>query len=210
MDIKIHNTSEQLARQVECAKMAGIYDQLFLAFGSLLGYVRNGTIIAHDDDMDLGIMADDITFEQQQEYLNLMGAPTKAFPNHGLFEFRREMTRRQDKQGYFWASIRGRPVGQIYKCCHWFFWTQQGYTWHSKGPGSFMKGAPAQFFGKGPEVEFLGVKIRVPKMSGALLDFWYTDWLIPRVGGNSAKKVLMTSVDWKTMRGKIEIKAGKD
>lgn len=205
MDAKIKNTADQLARQVECAKKVGIYDSMFLAFGSLLGYIREGTIISHDDDMDIGIMADNITIEQQHEYVQAMGESCKAFPNHGLFEYRREMTRRQDNGGLFWVSIRGRPVGQCYKCCHWFFWTQQGYTWHSKGPGSYVKGAPVEYFGMGPEVNFLGVKIRIPKMSGALMDFWYTDWFMPRVGGNSARKVLMTDVNWTIMKGKMQI-----
>lgn len=207
---KLHNTADQLARQVECAKRAGIYEHFFIAFGSLLGYIRNGTIIAHDDDMDVGIMLDKVSVEQQEAYIRLIGESCKEFPDHGLFEYRREMTRRQDGRGYFWASIRGRPVGECYKCCHWFFWEQYGYTWHSKGPGSFAKGAPAQYFGTGPEIKFLGVDVHIPKMSGALLDFWYTDWLTPRTGGNSAKKILMTDIDWKKITGKVEVKAGKD
>ena len=205
MEAKLQNTADQLARQVECAKQAGIYDSMFLAFGTLLGQVRhNGSMIPGDDDLDLGFISEEITPEQETEYIRLIGSPTKAFPNHGLFEYRREITRRRDRGGHFWLSCRGRPVETCFKCCHWFFWTRYGYTWHSKGPGSFVKGAPAQFFGKGPEVEFLGVTVRVPKMTGALLDFWYTDWFTQRMGGNSARKVLMENVDWKTGNGEVK------
>ena len=201
---KLINTSLQLARQVECAKQAGIYDAMFLAFGSLLGLVRhNGSMIPGDDDMDVSIISEMITPEQQKEYIKLIQQPTAEFPEHGLFEYRGLVNRRQDNDGHFWISIRGKPAEECFKCCHWFFWAQHGYSWHCKGPGSLVKGAPEQFISIGPEAEFLGVKIHIPKMTGAILDFWYTDWGTPRAGGNSAKKVLFTEVDWKTMTGKV-------
>lgn len=210
MDLILKNTSEQLARQVECAKEVGIYDSMFIAFGTLLGHVRhNGSMIPGDNDLDLGFISEEITVEQQMAYLKLIQTPTKEWPDDGLFAYRGNVTPRQDNGGLFWITLRGRPKEECFKCCHWFFWTQYGYTWHSKGPGSFVKGAPKEFFGKGPEVEFLGVKIRVPKMTGALLDFWYTDWFTQRMGGNSAKKVLMKEVDWAKMTGKV-IETGRD
>ena len=205
MDERTELTALQLARQVECAKEAGIYDAMFLAFGALLGLVRhNGDMVPGDNDLDVGFITEMITPEQQEKYVELIQKPAGRFSDsRGLFEYRGMMNRRQDKKGYFWVSVRGAPSPVCYKCCHWFFWTQYGYTWHSKGPGSLVKGAPAKFLEVGGEAEFLGVKIRIPKMTGAILDFWYTDWWTPRSGGNSAKKILMKVDDWQTMSGNV-------
>ena len=56
MDIEA--TAKQLQTQMDCARNAGIYDHLFLAFGALLGHCREGGMIGHDDDLDLGINSD--------------------------------------------------------------------------------------------------------------------------------------------------------
>jgi hypothetical protein len=189
--LKLRNTALQLSRQVECAKSAGIYDAMFLAFGSLLGYVRNGGFISGDDDMDVGFVSEMITSQQEEEYIRLVGTPTREFPEHGLFEYRREMARRDDNNRLFWISVRGKPAGECFKCCHWFFWKQQGYAWHCKGRGAAVKGMPEAFLEIGPEIEFLGVKIHAPRFTGSMLDLWYTDWYTPRAGGCSAKKIIL-------------------
>jgi len=206
MENKLQNTAKQLQRQVDCAKAAGIYDSMFIAFGSLLGFVRhNGSMIPGDDDLDVGFISEMITKEQEDEYVRLIGQPTETFPEHGLFEMRREMSRRDDNGRLFWVSCRGLPVDDCFKCCHWFFWTDMGYTWHCKGRGALVKGLPAGYLDVGPEVEFMGVKVHIPRLTGATLDFWYTDWYTPRAGGCSAKKVLMNVSDWGKMKGSAEI-----
>lgn len=209
MDRKLQNTAKQLQRQVDCAKQAGIYDSMFIAFGSLLGYVRHGGMIPGDDDLDVGFLTERITKEQEDEYIRLIGEPTKDFPEHGLFEARREITRRDDNGRLFWVSCRGLSVDSCFKCCHWFFWTQKGYAWHCKGRGAGVKGVPAGYLAIGPEIEFLGVKIHVPAMAGSLLDFWYTDWFTQRMGGNSARKVMMEVSDWGTMAGSVKFQHAK-
>ena len=210
MEKKLQNTAAQLQRQVDCAKAAGIYDAMFIAFGSLLGYLRhNGSMIPGDDDLDVGFISEMITKEQENEYIKLISEPTDIFPEHGLFEFRRELARRDDNGRLFWLSCRGMPVDDCFKCCHWFFWDQQGYTWHCKGRNALVKGLPAGYLVTGPEVEFLGVTIRIPKFIGSTLDFWYTDWFTQRMGGNSARKVLMEVSDWGTMKGSAKIYEAK-
>jgi hypothetical protein len=206
MELILENTAKQLARQVECAKQAGMYDAMFISFGTLLGYVRYGTIIPHDNDLDIGFISEMITAEQENEYLRLMREPTDVFPEHGLGECRWELNRRDDNSRLFWVSVRGLPDDVCFKCCHWFFWTQQGYTWHCKGRGALVKGLPAGYLELGPEVEFLGVTVRIPRFTGSAMDFWYTDWGTPRVGGNSAKKVLFEVADWAKMSGNVRVR----
>ena len=202
---KLINTAKQLARQVECAKQAGMYETMFICFGSLLGDVRhNHSIIPGDNDMDVGFISEKTTREQQMEYLRLIQQPCKDFPTpKGLFAYRGEASFREDTRKLYWASIRGKPAEECYKCCHWFFWTQYGYTWHSKGRGSLVKGAPSGIVGVGPEIEFLGVKIHTMSKVGSILDFWYVDWNIPRSGGNSSKKVLMSVKKWNPLKGVV-------
>lgn len=206
MDKKIRNLSEQFARQVECAKESGIYDYFFLAFGSLLGHARNGGVIAHDDDMDIGIIADNITAEQEQAYVSMLETSTPDFPGKGLFEYRKEMTKWPSGR-YYWVSIRAQPIGQGLKCCNWFFFEHAGIAWHTKGPGSLIKGMPGKYLELGGEVEFLGTKVRIPLYTGSCLDWWYDDWATPRVGGTSSKRCLMTVPSWNNKSSwKINVK----
>lgn len=202
--IKNNNTALQLARQIECAKAAGIYHATFLAFGGLLGCVRHNGFLPGDDDLDIGFISEMITADQENEYFRLLRQPTKDFPEHGLFEYREKSERRQDNGRFFWISVRGKPAEECYKCCHWFFWTSHGYTWHCKGRGALVKGIPEGYLEIGPEVEFMGSKIHIPKRVGSVLDFWYTDWWTPRSGGNSARKAIFEISDWQAMSGNIK------
>jgi hypothetical protein len=198
------NAAKQLARQIECAKEVGIYDAMFLAFGALLGYVREGDMIEGDDDLDVGFISEMITADQEKAYVESVGKPCKAFPGkNGLFEYRRIVSYREDNGRLFWLSLRGAPSDLCFKCCHWFFWKDKGYAWHSKGRDSLVKGIPAPYLEIGPEVEFLGVKIHIPKRTGSVLDFWYTDWMTKRLGGNSARKILMKEMDWAKVSGQV-------
>ncbi|MCP4651985.1 MAG: LicD family protein, partial [Candidatus Omnitrophica bacterium] len=74
---KVRGLTAQFALQMQCAKNAGIYDRCFLAFGSLLGYVREGGFIGHDNDMDIGILADNLTVKQINAYVAELLRPSK-------------------------------------------------------------------------------------------------------------------------------------
>jgi len=62
----------QLAREA-IADIDGLSD-LFVAYGSLLGQVRSGDFIAHDDDFDAGVFVDaDSPAEAAQHYYRIVG-----------------------------------------------------------------------------------------------------------------------------------------
>jgi hypothetical protein len=190
MNSKASKTAEQFAIQMDCFARAGMSGAVMLNFGSLLGHCREGGIIGYDSDMDLGIISSMVTIEQETEYVRLVRAA-------GLTEYRDMSAKRPDTQRLFWMSIRKDPAGIGYKCCHWFWIEHAGILWHHKGPGSLIKGIPASMLQVGPEVEFLGVKVRIPRNAGACLDFWYPDWATPRTGGNSETRFHMKVQDWK-------------
>jgi hypothetical protein len=190
----IENTAEQLSIQTECAKAAGIYDAMFLSFGSLLGHCRENGVIEFrdgrmDDDMDLSICSWMIENEQSLDYLERIKAK-------GLDRYRWNKTLSPDGKPW-WCSIRLHPVERGMKCCHWWFFNYGGYSWHYKGPAwSSAKGCPEHLIEIGPEVEFLGVKIHIPKKCGELLHAWYPNWAIPKPGGASDAVRYLEMRDW--------------
>ena len=184
--------------QCEAAKKAGIYEEMFLSFGSLLGYCRDGGFINGDDDMDVSFISENITLEQEREYIKWLSDIDDSRPN-GLYEYRRRTQLNPVTGKLFWTSLMRDPKGKGFKCCNWFWFKHKSWMWHHKGSDmgvqSLIKGTPAKYFVLGDYVEFLGVKVRIPKYPGALLDWWYPNWSIP-AGGSSSKKVLMKARDW--------------
>jgi hypothetical protein len=188
---------KQLQRQVECAKQAGIYDAMCLAFGSVLAVCRHRGPNMDDDDDDVMIFADMVTAEQEREYVRLLEVPTADFPDKGIGRCRFMQETRPDNGRYFWASIKGDASDVGRKCCHWFVWRQGGYLWHCKSKGAMVKGIPENLCMPGVETEYFGAKIRLPSDPGACLDWWYPgNWLVPRNGVNSAPTVTMKIGDW--------------
>lgn len=185
---QLENTKEQFRCQIEAAKKAEIYDYLFLAFGSLLGFVREGGIIGHDHDMDLGILADKIDAGNINHYID-------EIEKSGLFKYRKRVQLNQANNKAFWVSCKNSPEKMGYKCCHWFMFEHLGYMWHHKGQNSRIKGIPSMYLQIGPEVDFLGQKVHIPKYPGSCLDWWYPDWIFPRKGGNSYGIDLIVT-DW--------------
>ena len=217
----LNNASSLLEIDKKCAVSAGIYPHWFISFGTLLGAARptlrkipsphyTQGIIEHDDDMDIGIFADNITHDQESAYIdNLRSA--------GCFRHREEYARRSDNGRLLWCSIRRDPAPVGTKCCHWFFYSWRGYMWHTKGknwlneakfPSSkyphgqkddaIAKGilerslTPGELF----ELDFEGGRYNVPVRFGACLDFWYPSWLMPRIGGASATEYIMRVPQW--------------
>jgi hypothetical protein len=186
----LKKTIKQFENQVKCATKAGIFDYMFIAFGTLLGYCREGGIIGHDHDMDVGFLSELMTKEQEDAYISYC-------KEEGLFEYRREEGINPANGRHFWLSLRSQPKEYCMKCCHWWFFEHKGYYWHHKGGQSLIKGIPKEHLDRLKPTIFLGIETKVPVFSGHCLDFWYPpDWGTPRDGGNSSKEILMNVKRW--------------
>jgi len=216
---KYESIQELLAVLKDCAERAGIYEHMFVSFGSLLGairptarkYVEQNRIIycrgmiEFDGDGDMGILSDrcdPARIEQYFAYCQDAGVMA-VWPRP-----EQRIRRRPDNGEILWFSAKKRSGGV--KICNWFFHEWKGYMLHGKGKGwtgdkkfSIQKwprqkdvegialGAPAKYFKELVPMEFEGVKLNVPKLSGSLLDYWYPLWARPKKGGASRKKIVV-------------------
>lgn len=183
------NLHQQFAAQIRAAKDADLYENFFIAFGSLLGYVRHRGVIPHDSDMDVGIITTGVNPRQLQIYRD-------SLKKYGCDRYRWQESENPVNKMMFWCSIRMHPKNDSWKSCNWAFFEHKGYLWHHKGGSSLIKGIPAHYLELGRYVDFLGQKVRIPKYPGACLDFWYPDWSTPRKGGTSYG-ILMKVKKWK-------------
>ena len=146
---------EDIEIMLHCADHAGIRHALFVGFGLLLGIIRDGDFIGHDDDTDRCILADKITAEQETAYFRLLG-------EHGMFFARGHWSTRKCLDGHrfdlgaiarktkqgekgvdlgepdpeiephrlAWFTLR--RMGENNKFCHWLMFPWNGYYWHTK------------------------------------------------------------------------------
>jgi len=214
--MNVQNARALLKDIKQCAVDAGIYAHWFISFGTLLGAVRPTKregefcrgIMEHDDDMDVGILRDRITKEQEDAYI-------ENLKSVGAFNKRRIFERRQDDERLLWCSCRREKPPDGTKCCHWFFYEWKGFLWHSKGKdwlserkfpsrlyphtrddASMAKGLPAHYCNELMEIEFEGEKYNVPTTFGHCLDSWYPEWSEPKKGGTSKTKFIMKIGSW--------------
>lgn len=131
----------------------------------------------------------------------------------GLYTGRcRAPQRRSDNNRFLWTSLgHKKPHGQEgCKSCVWKFFKHKDFAWHSKGkkwlagrkfPGvldnysgdaqAIAKGMPAEYLEEFVDMEFKGVKINVPKLSGHCLDAWYPGWARPKKDKSSKKHIVI-------------------
>ena len=141
----------------------------------------------------------------------------------GLFEGRRRNPKRRKDNGRFlWTSCGHlKPSSQQgCKSCVWKFFEHDGYAWHSKGTkwvngrkfdeGEFnydptttqaiAKGIRVEYVQEFTQIQFNGIKINVPVLSGHCLDAWYPGWARPRSGASRKINVLIIP-DWNKKKG---------
>jgi len=230
--MNVADAAETLKILKECAQEAGIYKAWFISFGTLLGCVRGAPNIEivrkgaenerrilwkrgpmpKDHDMDVGILADKITREQEFKYVELL--QKKGMFSHRKYETHNQ--RRSDTDRHVWFSVRkNKSDNGGTKCCHWCWQPYQGWYWHGKGKGwvkeskvkqnvvrweqsdeAVMLGIDRRFIETLVEVDFCGGHYNIPQKFGMCLDWWYPEWHVLR-GGSSTKQMFLVVKEWK-------------
>lgn len=197
-----------LQKAKEAAIAAGVYDRMFIAFGTMLGAIRptkrkDGRyyrgFMEHDHDMDIALLP--MSPDEKEKFF-------QECEKRGIWRHR---IQRVDVQGIVWFKLKISGASS----CVWFLFGFDQYLFHSKGnlwlkPDKFRHfdsmtirtargmalGAPAKFFTPLTEIDFEGMKMNVPLQAGSLCDHWYTGWHTPK-GGSSEKKAVLRIGNWK-------------
>ncbi len=141
----------------------------------------------------------------------------------GLFEGRRRNPkRRKDNERFLWTSCGHlNPSSQQgCKSCVWKWFEYAGFAWHSKGskwvdgkkfneddfsydPANIQaiaKGIRAEYVQEFTQINFKGIQINVPVLSGHCLDAWYPGWARPEKGASRKIDVLLIP-EWNRPKG---------
>jgi len=202
---------EQLKFIRQAAIKAGIWDYVFLGYGTMLGAVRDGGIIGHDSDADICLLADKFDKQAEDRFY-------EALWGYKLFDARHKEVRRSDTNRILWVSVKREKQGM--KTCIWFQQRWNGYYWHSKGKNwvwkigknlnppldqnhtAVGKGIPESYFDTLVSINWYGQDDwKIPMNFGRCLDFYYPNWYFPKKGGSSASSYILDVPSWKDKSG---------
>lgn len=146
-----------LFKTQEIFKEAGI--DIYLAFGTLLGAIREGDFIKGDSDADVYARSEREVFENLSFFQSRGLKLVRYCPNYE-FTFRYNET----KKYFIDVFVLGKPKGvwklYCYKLADWY--------------------VPKRYVDKDETIVFLGKNFKVAKTPKRLLKFWYgKTWNIP-------------------------------
>lgn len=192
----------------KAAEKAGIQDRLFAGFGTCLGYLMYGDYIAKDRDMDMCILSDGMTTEQYKIYME------NAYNVDVIKPSRWEFATKDDGK-YCWFSVGYKnPVCEDgCKSCNWFLFSWSRMWLHSKGgrwvnprkinvnigydldDAAIALAQPQDTIKDLIEVDFKGIKIKIPSTPGKCMDWYYPGWN-PNGEGASAHRRVVVIKKW--------------
>lgn len=158
--IKEADARELLHKVKECFDEAGI--QFALVCGTLLGAVRDKSIINGDGDMDICV------WDEEKLRANLYSMQQKGLKVCGIYRL-----------GWYCFTIDFSCTVDVYILRElkgildlpWYFSCVSLFGWV----------VPRKFFVEWEEIEFLGEKVLCPANPERILEFWYgSDWRIPQ------------------------------
>jgi hypothetical protein len=197
------------------AREVGIYEKMFISFGTLLGAIRPTInrysqkytlgFMEHDDDMDVSFLP--IPHQSRRDYFNLC---KNGGLMHGWPHPENRIECNPSNGDILWFSAK--KAAGLTKCCNWFWTEKDGYLFHSKGDRwpkraeakvkhraqgfrASMLGIRGSLLKDLVEIDFEGMRVNIPVMAGSVLDHWYSKWFMP-AGGSSEHKTICYVRDW--------------
>lgn len=167
---------EILLKTKELFKAIGL--KFYLSFGTLLGAVREGTIIPGDEDVDIMINDEDILYNNLPYLYNNNFKLCRIVK--GIF-----YSFRINEKAYIDVYIIKKLNFSIWKP---FCYSLAGYV------------TPKKYLTNHTEINFLNEKFLCPTNPEKLIEFWYgKDWRIPKSGKNYYYE-LKSSYYWKRVK----------
>lgn len=175
--------------------LANIFDRwnipAFAAYGTMLGFVRDGGFISHDDDMDIGVMPGTMS---PQEVLRILLEKERGFKPLFIFKYKENVVE-------FKVEYRKIPIdfffytGEKNEVLSPLFFYEADKTYPSVNANS-IKIVHLPLFKGIKKIDIFGCKFPVlDDTENALAALYGEGWRVPDKGWNDAKRPHIVAVD---------------
>lgn len=154
----------------------------YLCYGTLLGAIREKSLIKNDEDLDVFINKEKLLYSKLP-FLKLKGLELIRYVPNIVYSFR------MNDDGYIDVYI-------LHELKWYNPWSFYCFSLESKIQ-------PKKYFMEYEQIDFWGVKCMCPKNPESLLAFWYgDDWRTPVNGHNFCYEV-KTAYYWHNFKNKV-------